>query len=385
MTHLLKICLLLVLMPLNLMAQDEKPTSYSLNGYVKNMQTYLIPNDLDLVLFENLVHNRLRFNIHHKSKWRFNLEMRNRIISGDLVRLIPGYSRSVDRAANDYFDFSEYLIDKQSILFHSVIDRAHFEYFTGSWEFSFGRQRINWGIGTTWNPNDYFNAFSFIDFDYEERPGSDAILIRKYFGSSTSAEVVGTVHDDWSEAIIAGLIKLNIKGYDVQLSGGKVLDDAVLGLGWAGNLGNAGFKGEASYFITPDQDDNIWVVSASVDYSFGKGWYFNNGFLVTTDAQDELNFFSLLDQELSSKNLYPYRFSILSQWGFQPGPLSNAGMTIVFSPGKDNTIFLSPTYQWSISQNWDVDLIAQIIFQNDDNTGYHSPGQNVFARVKWNF
>ena len=45
-----------------------------------------------------------------------------------------------------------------------------------------GRQRINWGVNLAWNPNDLFNAYSLIDFDYQERPGSDAIRFQYYMG-----------------------------------------------------------------------------------------------------------------------------------------------------------------------------------------------------------
>ena len=34
-----------------------------------------------------------------------------------------------------------------------------------------GRQRINWGQTFVWNVNDVFNAYSYFDFDYKERPG----------------------------------------------------------------------------------------------------------------------------------------------------------------------------------------------------------------------
>ncbi|MCG8318265.1 MAG: hypothetical protein MI921_02070 [Cytophagales bacterium] len=41
-----------------------------------------------------------------------------------------------------------------------------------------GKHRINWGKSYVWNPNDVFNAYSFFDFDYEERRGTDALLIK---------------------------------------------------------------------------------------------------------------------------------------------------------------------------------------------------------------
>lgn len=38
-----------------------------------------------------------------------------------------------------------------------------------------------------WNPNDWFNTYNYFDFDYEERPGTDAIRVRVYFKDGMSS------------------------------------------------------------------------------------------------------------------------------------------------------------------------------------------------------
>ena len=84
-----------------------------------------------------------------------------------------------------------------SVVFNTTIDRVFLEYNKNDWEVRVGRQRINWGINLAWNPNDVFNAYSFFDFDYEERPGSDAIRIRKYTGIASSVELAANITDDF--------------------------------------------------------------------------------------------------------------------------------------------------------------------------------------------
>jgi hypothetical protein len=64
---------------------------------------------------------------------------------------------------------------------------AYLDYTAGKWQFRVGRQRINWGVNLVWNPNDVFNSFSYFDFDYEERPGSDAVRVQYYTGTTSSA------------------------------------------------------------------------------------------------------------------------------------------------------------------------------------------------------
>ena len=56
------------------------------------------------------------------------------------------------------------------------------------WELTLGRQRINWGVNLAFNPNDLFNAYSLIDFDYQERPGSDAIRFQYFTNELSSFE-----------------------------------------------------------------------------------------------------------------------------------------------------------------------------------------------------
>jgi len=125
-----------------------------------------------------------------------------------------------------------------------MIDRLYLDYTSGNWQFRVGRQRINWGINTAWNPNDIFNAYSFTDFDYEEKPGSDAILAKYYINYASSIEIAVKAFDDWEKAVAGMLFSWNQWNYDFQLLAGYMQNNLVGGGGWAGNLWNAGFKGE---------------------------------------------------------------------------------------------------------------------------------------------
>ena len=51
------------------------------------------------------------------------------------------------------------------------------------------------------------------------------------------------------EFTAAGMYKWNVKGFDLQGFGGIMKNNLTAGLGWAGNLGLAGFKGEFELFL----------------------------------------------------------------------------------------------------------------------------------------
>ena len=70
--------------------------------------------------------------------------------------------------------------------------------------------------------------------------------------------------------------------YDIQLITGVYQKDWVMGAGWAGNLKNAGFKGEVTYFVPYESyfnSENVLSASVSVDYGFKKGLYLNSSVL----------------------------------------------------------------------------------------------------------
>ena len=155
------------------------PIKYQFNGYIKDLVTIGFADDS--TTFDNLILNRLNFKWFMADNMTFFLDVRNRLFTGNTVKNVEGYDRFVD-SNNDYFDFSAQGPQNESWLFQSMIDRAYLEWYKGDWELRAGRQRINWGVNLIWNPNDLFNVYSFFDFDYEERPGSDAIRIKRYMG-----------------------------------------------------------------------------------------------------------------------------------------------------------------------------------------------------------
>ena len=283
--------LIIGLLAFSILAQgQDEPKNWSLTGYVKNMQTLLFFNDaypdlkqgalVDTFLQDNLIHNRLNFRWLVNDELKLRADLRTRVFYGDLVRATPNYGKAIDNVNNDYFDLSVVLLDENAWVVHSMIDRLYLEYFKGDWEVRLGRQRINWGISTVWNPNDIFNAFSFTDFDYEERPGSDALRVKYYTGFASSVELAVRMFDNFDEATIAGMWKFNKGSYDIQILGGYDRNYLAMGGGWAGNLGDAGLKGEFTYFLPLDKEqDDAFAATVGIDYSFENSLYLNGGYL----------------------------------------------------------------------------------------------------------
>lgn len=388
------IYILFLFISITLPGQEDKPKNWSLNGYVKNLQTWLFFNEsfpdltqfklVDTFLQDNLIHNRLNFRWFPNDKLTLRADLRTRVFFGDLVKARPNYGDLVDDANNDFFDLSLVLLDKNSWVIHSMIDRLYLEYVIGNWEIRLGRQRVNWGINSVWNPNDIFNAFAFTDFDYEERPGSDALRVKYFTGFASSLELAVKIFDNFDEAVIAGMWKWNKWKYDFQLLAGYAERDLVFGVGWAGNIKNASFKGETTYFLALDEGmSNSFALSLGGEYSFSNSIFLSLGYLYNSRGTTDADVSNLFSFELSSKNLYPYKHAIFTQVSYPINPLLNGGLAIIYSPVNVHALFLNPNLTFSIAGNWDLDLIGQIVF--NQQMRYTSPIQSIFLRFKFSF
>ncbi len=363
---------------------QEDVKNWDLTGYVKNLQTVYNLNlfgQNDLVQ-DNLLHNRLNFKYYINNNWTFKSDLRNRIFYGKRSIFIQDFDED---AGNDFLDLSANIINSEGLLMHSMIDRLYFEYASGDWEVRIGRQRINWGINTVWNPNDIFNAFNFADFDYEERPGSDAIRITHYTGPTSSVELAINVADSLDEMVVGGLWKFNKGNYDFQVLSGYFKNDFVIGGGWAGNIKNASIKGEFAYFAPlVEGRDRAFSGTLAVDYSFNKGLYLNVGFLYNSTGVSTGGLESLFTSQLSAKNLYPFKYAIFTQVNQPITPLLSVGIANIYSPSEAKALFFNPTITYSISDNWDLNMVGQLMF-NKGVESYESPIQAFFLRFRFSF
>jgi len=369
-------------------AAETAPARLQVKGYMKNLQTWIFLKTGHPYQFlqDGLLHQRTNFRYTPGPRWQLAADFRTRAFFGDLVKQQPGYADGVENTVNDIADLSLVLLERPSWVVHTMLDRLYAEYSYEKWEIRLGRQRINWGISTVWNPNDIFNAFAFTDFDYEERPGSDAVRVRYFSGFASSVEVAVKAFDRWEEAVAAGLWKFNFREFDIQVLAGYARQDLVLGAGWAGNLGNAGIKGEFSYFSPLKQTGKAaFALTAAVDYSTSRNLYMQAGYLYNSLGAFRGAPGGIFNFQLSAKNLYPYRHALFGQASYPFTPLLNGGIAIIYSPVEARALFLNPVLTISAAADWDLDLVGQIVAGRDDSGGFNSLLQAIFIRTKFSF
>ena len=373
------------------MAQDdeEKQKRTSLNGYLKFLQTVQFEKVSENWTIDNIFHNRLNFKWYPAANLTFTAELRTRLFYGETVKTFPQYKDLVDNTSGYLTDLSWIVAEGHSFFIHSVLDRVNLDWSKDKWQVRLGRQRINWGQSFVWNPNDIFNAFSFFDFDYEERPGSDAVVVRYYPGATSSIEVTTAFGKDWDDYKIAALYRWNRRKYDYQVLTGKVGTDYAVGGGWSGQIGGAGFKGEVTWFEPFDQfmsGEGSVVASVSGDYTFENSLFVHseiiyNSYASRLDASGlGLSFFL---ESRSPKALTFTEWSWFNEAAYQISPLLRTGVYTIFNPAE-RSFFLGPNAELSISDNVYLLFLGQF-FMGSSNSVYGTLGYFNYLRLKWSF
>lgn len=367
---------------------------FTLNGYVKELGIYYRPNtavylqtsDSLNYLFLSQIHNRLNFKWYATAQLTAVIEARNRLYFGQMVRKFPDYKDLVD-TDHGYFDLGWIAASGDNWFFHSTIDRLYIDYSRGNWQFRAGRQRINWGLNLVWNPNDIFNTFSYFDFDYEERPGTDGIKIQYYTGVTSSAELVYKIGHGNDSTAVAGMYRFSKFNYDFQVLGGWVGKDFVLGGGWAGDIKGGGFRGEVSWFKPRKRDngsEEAVVASVSGDYTLKNSLYLHAGVLFnsngTTGKAGGRGFF---DPNLTAKMLSFAMVNVFGQVSYPFTPLISGNFSTIFNP-FDGSLYLGPAFTFSLSNNFELMLSGQL-FSGEKQTEYGDYGKFLYGRIRWSF
>lgn len=365
----------------------KKQRKWAVNGYIKDLRTAIIDTSGNTFLFNNQIHNRINFSYYFNKNWTFKADLRNQIFYGNLLNTsnpLQPFSEGIDGANDDVFDLSVLVVGEPTFTWHSMLDRLYIDFSNEKWNVRVGRQRINWGINTVWNPHDIFNAFSYFDFDYEERPGSDAVRVTYYTGATSSVEFAVKAFENTDEIVAGGLWKFNKWNYDFQVLGGVFKKDLVAGIGWAGNIQDVGFKGETSIFQGYDTASTAFAGTLAFDYAFTNSTYVSVGFLYNSLGTSASATTNLLALNIDAKNLFPYKYTGFALVSYPFNPSISGALSMIYSPSDDNLLFFNPTLTYVIKDNWNIDLIGQIA-GSSLNGNYKLSSKLVFLRLKWSF
>lgn len=366
----------------------------SLSGYLNDMQTLYHMEETGW-LWENQVHNRLNLDLYPSGWLKISLQARTRFIQGNTCTSFPGYAGMIGRDAG-WMDMTVSTDGTYNTttgyVFTSMLDRAYAEFSIGDFVGTIGRQRINWGQTFVWNPNDIFNAYSYFDVDYPERPGSDAIRLQYYTGITSNLELAAKL-DSAGKVTAAGYFRFNTFGYDFQVIGGVLAgEDLVLGTGWSGNIVNTSFRGEASYFRSlehfADTAGNL-LFSVGADHTFGNSLWLQTEILYSAFAKDLqiYNFMQLFGTDMNIKRIGFTEWSLFASLSYPVNPLLNVSLAGMYYPAWKG-FFLGPSVDLSLGNNLKTSMIFQGFSAELEDLPGNTSRQNTFLgylRIKWSF
>ncbi|MFN1835429.1 hypothetical protein AB2B38_009220 [Balneola sp. MJW-20] len=361
------------------------PDWLDLKGYVKELAQLSLDNGFSDLQFDNVIHHRLETEWTISGDLQLDVDLRSRLLNGYTVRNTTGLS-SLFEADPNLVDLTKVWTGTKESLFYSEIDRFYLSYYNGPIEIYAGRQRINWARSYVWSPNDLFNNYAYLDFDYEERPGVDAVAAIWNLDFASSVEAGVRLGKNISEMVIAGMYRFNIRDYDLQFIAGHYYDKIALGFGWAGYIQDAGFKGELSYFH-PEEDlmdaSGTFTSTLGLDYMFENGLYTQAEVLYNGGYERSREGLSGLTQPPGADNLFISDTGYFLNFSHSLSPLTGIGFGTLGSFSSSLFIFI-PQLSYSLSQDIDLLLLAQLLKGSEfDIEGLNS--NLFFFRVKWSY
>jgi hypothetical protein len=374
---------------------------WTLGGYLKDLVAYtdgpLEGFPLETGNWQNTFQVRVNAYAYPAERITFSLQVRNLWIYQKNMQLIREF-QNFFTVNSYYFNFKWEWLENDNYYGFSEIDRLYFDWVNDDSEVLLGRQRIAWGTCLVWNPTDLFNPFDILDFDYEERPGTDALHFQYYTGPLSQFNLAATPGRTRYEVIYAGRYATNKWNYDFGLIAGWQRNSLRLAVNWAGQFLGGGFRGEI-LFTSPNliyttinletlqletiELTNPYLTFAlSYDYTFPGSFYTHTEYLYnglgTTGKAGSRRFDIVYTGELS-----PARQSLFQEFAYLLTPLIRTGFFVIFNP-NDKSWIAAPSLQYSLATNWEVYLL---IFPagGEKGTEYGGYPTQYFARIKFSF
>jgi hypothetical protein len=230
-----------------------------------------------------------------------------------------------------------------------------------------------------------YNTYSFFDFDYVERPGSDAIRLQYYPGYSSTLEFA--VKADYNNRITAAaLYRFNKWGYDMQfLAGYFNSEDLIAGAGWSGAIGSVSFRGEASWFQPAkhfSDSTGTGIFTIGFDKTFKNNSMTQAQIMFCNNPVKMSSFGSLYLGNMSTKDLAFSKFSAFVSFSYPVTPLFNISISAMWFPDLHG-YFAGPSLDYSLGENIDLSIFWQHF--ESETAGSRNVINLGFLRIKYSF
>ncbi len=394
----LKTISLILIIPFILSAQMSQ---LDINGYAKYLFTSGKNPITSTRLNDHLIHSRINVHWFPASSINVATEIRLRGYYGDSAEEIPDFISTI-KSNYDYELDAEIWTEKQTIGY-GEIDRLYIDYLQDKFQVTLGRQRVAWGTSLVWNVIDLFNPMSILDFDYEERPGMDALRFQYFTGDLSKFEIIYKIGKNKYTRGYAGLFTINYWDYDFFILAAMQNNRKTIGGAWSGDIKGGGFRGEFKISDPPNQGDStdypihnhslygkdltaydhtVFSGVLSGDYTFSNSFFIHSEMLYNSNGKTNnagLYWYQITEASMLS----PARWSLFQEVAYDITPLLRGNIFALFNP-IDKSSLIAPSIKWSFISNLEL-MIVLYLTSGQSGTEFGDYGNSLFLRLKYSF
>ncbi|MBI5884297.1 MAG: hypothetical protein HZB91_14470 [Elusimicrobia bacterium] len=261
--------------------QEARPSeagpSWSASGYLKNLWQYSASSIDRRPFFLNVARERLSLDAAW-SALKAHAEYDHEQIAGSYLRTRE-YRLFGLAEPPRFLDTDLAISTADTVVWRQRLHRWWAAVETEDTLVRLGRQRVTWGTGKFFSPTDILNPHSPFSAEKDERPGTDALYLRRSLGDLSQAELAWAPEDRWTGHSLLGRVRTNLRSFDLALMGGKTASRPpaspapspgswILGGDAAGSLWDGTVRGEWAY-SDPGMGRPYWKLCVGWDYSFG--------------------------------------------------------------------------------------------------------------------
>ncbi len=281
----------------------------------------------------------------------------------------------------NFLDLDQVLKDNTHVYWQHRIYRGYLKYTGSSFRAFIGKQAIDWSRMRLYHPFDIFTAVSPLDIEKDEKLGTDALNIELFPEYFSSLNFIYIPHKNSAGSGFG--IKLNRKVHDYDLSffASEYKKDEVIGFGFDGYLGQAGFRGELTSTHT-DKKRNFARIALGMDHNFtpklyAVAEYFYNGG-AEKDTDRFLNSYNFSRKAMSMKK---HILGLGAEYEFS-GVIKFANYLFYDFEGKST--FYNPELRYSLTSNLDFSCGIQS-FWGSKKSEFGSYNPLYYAQLKYYF
>jgi len=358
----------------------------SFSGYALNLPAYQHTNEILAAIarinqdqFSDLTRVRLRPSLFPWDDGNLSVEYE---ITGLYKTSDFSTVGDLDQGRNQLVGLSWLLIDSDNYLARHYIDRLFFKQIFEAGEVVIGRQRISMGTGRVWNPTDLFNPINPANFAKIEKDGVDALTGRLYLGTLSDLSFVYNPYNDFNEKNIGAKVRSNIEGYDFSLLYGRFDTRDVAGVDFAGNILDAGLRGEVIYSTESERDDRFVSFILGIDNQFSPEIYALLEYHFNGEGKEDRKEYEL-ERLLNGTLLNLGQQYLAATFSYQAHPLVNCTLASI-SNLLDASGFIMLTGVYSLTDNAALTAGGQITYGGTQSEYWYYP-TSLYLQIEYHF